>query len=285
MGIDPHKVVRNIHWVTPYNLQHKMLHKIIRYIHRITQHNIRMGKISFNMKYVEHASTLDKSLHKYVNYEPWLSKKITETLNRDDVVCDIGAYRGYYSLLFNELVSSPKNIYSFEPDPYNSKLLKKNIAKTRLIRKYVSDVDDHENVSLDNLFDNNSSNVKPTVLKIDIDGGEIQLIRGGRKFLEKCRPKIFMEIHPIQIKKIEEKGVEELFEVLFVHYKIMQMKNHWGRMKGYDAWNNTSTHVWEEVDKDFLIRYCNDIIEDNIYRKAAIYNNTILPRGFAIFCG
>ena len=258
--------------------------KIIKLIHNNTPHNIKIGDIEFNINHVEHGSTLDNSLHRYGNYEPWFGLKLIETLSRDDIVCDIGAYRGYYSLLLNGIVSSPENIYSFEPDPVNSGLLKKNIPNTNLIKKCVSDVNDNGNVSLDVFFNDYPEFKKPTALKIDVDGAEIKLIRGCLKLIDECHPKIFMEVHPIQIRKVEDKGIEAMFDILFSHYKVMYMKNHWGRMKGYDEWNGKSTHEWEEADKDMLIKYCYEIINDNIKRKATIYNNAVLPRGFAIYC-
>lgn len=262
----------------------KIMHRVIKYIHRQIPHPVKVGDIKFKMSQVDLGSTLDKSLHRYGNYEPWLNLKMIETLKKDDVIYNIGAYRGYYSLLLNEIVSSPKNIYSFEPDPYNSRALKKNISKTTLIKKCVSDNDVNGNISLDNFFDNNLGYKKPTALKIDVDGAEIKLIRGCVKLIENYRPKIFMEVHPIHIHKLEDKGIEAMFDILYSHYKVMYMKNHWGRVKGYDEWNGKGTHEWEETDKDKLINYCYEIINDNIDRKAAIYNNRVLPRGFVIFC-
>ena len=266
------------------SLLNKAVHRIIRNIHSITPHNITIGNISFNINYVEYGSTLDKSVHKYGNYEPWLGMKIIETLNKDDIVCDIGAHHGYYSMLLNGIVSSPRNIYSFEPDTANTKLLRKNISNTTVIEKCVSDVDDDNNVSLDVFFEKNPGYKKPTALKIDVDGAEIKLIKGAVKLIEENRPKIFMEVHPIQIEKYEEKGIETMFDILFSHYRVMFMLNHWGKVKGYDEWEGKSTHEWEEADRDRLVRYCHDIIDDNINRRAAIYNNKIMPRGFAIYC-
>jgi hypothetical protein len=262
----------------------KVIHRIIRDIHFWTPHTVECRDIKFKMSFIELGSTLDKSLHRYGNYEPWLSSTLMEELNQDDIVCDIGAYRGYYSLLLHQIVFSPKNIYTFEPDPTNSRYLTKNISKTTLIKKLVSDKDDNENISLNNLFIDNLELAPPTALKIDVDGGEIKLIKGSVKFIENHHPKIFMEVHPIQIQQFEANGIETMFDILFEHYQIMYMKNHWGRAKGYDDWNGKGTHEWEPIQRDELVAYCHEIINDNIGRRASIYNNAILPRGFAIYC-
>ncbi len=226
-----------------------------------------------------------KSIHKYGCYKPWFVEKILKTVIKDDIVCDVGSNVGYYSLLFSKILSSPQNIYSFESDLYFIKYFNKNRSTTNIVNKYVSDgiKEDSGSVSLDSYFLDNDQHKPSNFLKVDIDGFEVNLVRGAENLIEKHHPKILMEIHPRQIKSIQDDGIEYMFNFLGKHYKFEYIANHWGKIKGYDEWKGVSAHEWEEVGQEFLINYCNEKINDNKYRKAAIHKTRILPKGFGFF--
>ncbi len=60
-------------------------------------------------------------------FEPYETTLIESVVKPGDVVLDIGANIGYYTLIFARLVGEQGRVYAFEPDPTNFQLLKKNI--------------------------------------------------------------------------------------------------------------------------------------------------------------
>lgn len=143
-------------------------------------------------------------------------------VNKNDVCFDIGANVGIYSLLFSKLA---KKVYSFEPVPRNVTYLYKNM--------YVNNVTNNEicafaigrmtNLALFNIssnwaqgkFGNSGSpvasvslddickkiDVMPSVVKIDVEGVELDVIKGARTMITKCKPTILISFHGIRVKK------------------------------------------------------------------------------------
>jgi len=160
--------------------------------------------------------------------EPFATKAFHEELSRGDVVVDIGANIGYYVLLEAMLVGKEGRVYAIEPVPQNVDLLKKNIKLNNysnvevfqlaignenkkdliylsskrncgsMIKKAVMSTYKDEMlvkvVSLDKFLENKPF---PDLIRMDVEGYEIKIIRGMKKILESNKPlKIFVEIHP-----------------------------------------------------------------------------------------
>ncbi len=164
---------------------------------------------------------LDKSdaLHLSVNrdWDPFSTSIMQKLVKEGDVVFDIGANIGFYTLLFSKLVGEEGKVYAFEPDPENFSILKKNIEANNinnviLINKAVSDKNEEvdfyinqsntsgnsmfkenlnqiasssikvEAISLDKYFKNN---IKVDFVKIDIEGAEVRALKGMEKILAK----------------------------------------------------------------------------------------------------
>ena len=74
---------------------------------------------------------LDKndSLNLSINgiYEEFETDLVKKEIHKGDVVIDIGANIGYYTIMFAKLVGDSGKVIAFEPDPTNYELLKKNI--------------------------------------------------------------------------------------------------------------------------------------------------------------
>jgi len=76
-------------------------------------------------------------------YEPFETELVRKEVKKGDVVLDIGANIGYYTLIFAKLVGQEGEVLAFEPDPNNFALLKKNIEingyrNVSLLQKAVS---------------------------------------------------------------------------------------------------------------------------------------------------
>lgn len=114
----------------------------------------------------------EKSPHRYLAAEFDISE--------DDVLADVGAAEGNFSLSVIERV---RKVYLFESDPEWIEALEKTFepwrSKVEIIPKYISDKNDQRNCTGDVFF----SDRELTFLKIDVDGGERNLLFGFENIL------------------------------------------------------------------------------------------------------
>jgi len=172
----------------------------------------------------------------YEEFETDIVKKIIKT---GDVVFDIGANIGYYTLIFAKLVSNSGVVFSFEPEPTNYELLKKNVTinehtNVKLYSKAVSNlnqtqklfldkknkgghslidkIDDRESIAIESIrIDDHFKNKKIDFIKIDIEGFEFEAIKGMSELLKKLSTvKIMTEFNPYLLEKSEIQPEEYL---------------------------------------------------------------------------
>lgn len=60
-------------------------------------------------------------------YEPEKTQAIIENVKDGDVVYDIGAHVGYFTILMSRIVGDKDHIYSFEPRPITHHFLKTHV--------------------------------------------------------------------------------------------------------------------------------------------------------------
>lgn len=63
------------------------------------------------------------------DFEPEVTEVFLSHVMPGDVVLDIGAHIGYYTVLAARSVGNEGRVIAFEPDPQNYSLLVKNVAK------------------------------------------------------------------------------------------------------------------------------------------------------------
>lgn len=145
---------------------------------------------------------------------------------KGDVIVDIGANMGYYTLLASKIVGDSGKVYAFEPDPTNYSVLCKNVALNEIknaitIQKAVSDKNgsmtlylDGKDIGAHTLYKNGKARKSVVVdsitldeyfkgkeypiniIKMDIEGAEMAAMRGMGKIIKLNDDlKIFMEFH------------------------------------------------------------------------------------------
>ncbi len=163
-------------------------------------------------------------------YEPHLLQTLKQHLKQGDCCMDIGANLGYFTSVMSHLVGDDGEVIAFEPLPNNVKVLEQNIAlegleNVKIEPKAVSDsvgtaclviqgdIDFTGTASLTEVYDWGGERAevpvpvitldsyvaelskRPSLLKIDVEGAELQALRGAKNVLSTARPILLIEIH------------------------------------------------------------------------------------------
>ena len=161
------------------------------------------------------------NMRQKINYEKLL---YLNEIKNDNIVLDIGANKGYYTSLFSTLVGRLGEVHSFEPVPESYKELKnlktrfENVFKNNLAVSKESgtatinyDPFDSEKATLIDStlslpkksqtevisIDEYVENLKLTIvhfIKCDVEGLELEVVRGAMNTLKTLKPKVSLEI-------------------------------------------------------------------------------------------
>ena len=148
----------------------------------------------------------------YEGVEPEVIHALKRLLKKGMHFFDVGAYKGYYSLMASELVGEEGKVVAFEPDRESFNYLIKNIHINKIsniIAKNIalldfegrSEIESYrtggsqvvEVKTLDSVV--NDLNIIPDIIKIDVEGAEYSVLRGGEELLKNYHPKLIIEIH------------------------------------------------------------------------------------------
>ncbi|MBI2013509.1 MAG: FkbM family methyltransferase [Candidatus Colwellbacteria bacterium] len=154
-----------------------------------------------------------------------LSLYLAKTLKSSDIFYDVGANYGFYSALAKALVRDGE-IHAFEPHPLLTECLNKSfpsgvfinqaaladkVGEITLYDKYVNghsggstilegvgEISANRShalkISAISLDDYVKTRRPPTIVKIDVEGAESLVIRGGAQTLKKHKPVVIMEV-------------------------------------------------------------------------------------------
>lgn len=160
-------------------------------------------------------------------YEKPTQKHFTSIIKKGDVVFDIGANVGFYSLLSSILVGEQGKVVAFEPFLKNIAYLKShiklnNIKNIHVIpyavskKKQFSFFKIEGSSSMGHLSETGDIKVKsvnldllihtkkipvPNLIKIDVEGSEYDVFLGARTSLKRYHPTIILSTHGKEIHK------------------------------------------------------------------------------------
>lgn len=181
-----------------------------------TVHEFRMA--------LDQADLIQRCILYSGNWEPEISSFLQQELTEDDVFYDVGANVGFTS--FVALTKGVKHVFAFEPDPINLQVFNTNLNLNKdlrdrctIIGKAISESPGRlsfthapsANMGLGKLSSSGGSNtievdvttldafvagcegvIAPTVIKIDVEGWELQVLRGGIKTITNHRPRLIV---------------------------------------------------------------------------------------------
>ena len=156
-------------------------------------------------------------------------------LGAGKVFFDIGANVGYYTILASRAVGRAGSVVAFEPVVRNLVFLQRHVdlnraANVKILPFALSEKNSIASFSLGNnsamghLVESNGAsngknndlvyvptvsldeiaaklNLAPDVMKIDVEGAEMDVFRGGRETLAKAKPVIFLSTHSPQLRR------------------------------------------------------------------------------------
>jgi FkbM family methyltransferase len=155
------------------------------------------------------------------SYEYDKQRVFQKTVRAGATVYDIGANVGFYTLLASRLVGPSGQVFAFEPAPGNCRLLRKHlemngVSNVSLIEKAVfsSNGEGHFNCSANrsmghldasgtlsvptvtiDAFAFDQTMPGPEVIKIDVEGAELEVLTGACQTIRHYRPVILLATH------------------------------------------------------------------------------------------
>ena len=153
-------------------------------------------------------------------YEQEKQRRFAAELRAGQVVYDIGANVGFYTLLASRRVGADGRVFAFEPSPDNVRHLRQHLELNRCRNAVVFDcalADKEEEAGFDDttcytgrLAASGRVKVKvrtldwllargqiapAEIVKIDVEGAELAVLKGGENFFRCCRPALFLATH------------------------------------------------------------------------------------------
>ena len=160
------------------------------------------------------------------SYEYRERKAFEACVRAGRVVFDVGANVGYYTLLASVLVGPQGRVFAFEPVPSNLRLLKAHLRlnRTENVEVVKAAVAEHagyghfasgNNLSTGHLAAHGGFAVRivwlddlvrrgelppPDYMKIDVEGAELEVLRGSESILTDHHPVLFLATHSRQLR-------------------------------------------------------------------------------------
>lgn len=118
-----------------YPLIRKISEKILPSKYNPEWKKIENGLLKGREIYVTKDSTID------LMFEELHDDFMFKFISKNDIVFDIGAHIGSNSMCFSQIVGEKGKIFSFEPNPFNIKLFKKNLGRNEDLKKNIEILD------------------------------------------------------------------------------------------------------------------------------------------------
>jgi|GEM_PF-1086539 len=161
-------------------------------------------------------------------HEPVCTRVYLQHLRKGDHILDVGSNLGYYAVLAGRAIGPTGRVLGFEPARDVYSILERNVARSGLknirvfpwaisdrsepIEFYGSEIPSWGSLirekdllqgkptpvqakKLDDILDE-FPDFRPTVLRMDVEGGELMALEGAQRLIQKHRPRILVEIHP-----------------------------------------------------------------------------------------
>jgi len=182
--------------------------------------------------YLDLKERSDRNMYINNQFEKYNCLFLSKILKENSTFFDIGGYRGYYSILAHHFMKGTGDIVIFEPDKKNYFYIKETIKKNKIknikienlaisktsgkVPFYISNSESTHSLGKanDNFFEGKFTQIKkifvntisldeyltktsyyPDIIKIDVEGAELDVLKGMKNNIKKRKPEILLEIH------------------------------------------------------------------------------------------
>jgi len=167
-------------------------------------------------------------------------------INEGDTVIDAGAFIGDHTIAYAHAVGSMGQVHAFEPNPLAMKCLEHNVQGLPWVRIYERGLGDKDEQRV-SLSGNNGNaagaylgdhmpvgrvsinrlddyNLKPNLIKFDIEGCELKALRGAEETIRRHRPKLILEMNWVALQRqgFDYSGIYQWLREHYYNWMIMQ---------------------------------------------------------------
>ena len=197
---------------------------------------------------------VELSLHETGTYEKGILAFLQANLRKGDCFVDVGANIGLMSIFASNCVGNEGQVLAYEAHPKTAELLKENIELNQLMNiqvcQYALGSEEGQTKIYDNWQINRggaslivktedsiaydidihrldavlSTNLHPKIIKIDVEGFELEVLKGASETIKKFQPILIVEFSEIR-ENFHESG-EQLVEIIktFGNYRFYKLK-------------------------------------------------------------
>ena len=200
---------------------------------------------------------VSSDIYRFGFIEPNVARSIIKFVSKNDVVIDVGAHFGFFTILMAELVGAKGKVHSFEPIPSTFNVLKKNTDSFQNIQinreaiwrfndqLYLNDYGLNDSafnsyrdsrglnkrkikrvkvkaINLDEYI--KIKKINPKFIKIDAESTEFEVLEGMDFILKNIKPVICLEIGDLGVKGAK-KSRNVIEHLLSYGYEVFEFNN------------------------------------------------------------
>lgn len=211
-----------------------------------------LGKIKFDMKLDPANGGVDMDIFADKYYESKILELVGSLLKKEDTFIDIGANIGQHSMYASYFC---KHVYSFEPVKKLFNQFNESISKNLILnistynyalgnekkrmpiysngvsmaassintvknKKYIQDI---QILRFDDVYEKMNIG-KAELIKIDVEGYELEVLLGAKEYIKKYKPKILLEFSPYFYRRIDATISDKIISFLVdSKYKVYDL--------------------------------------------------------------
>jgi FkbM family methyltransferase len=194
---------------------------------------------------------------------------IEPNLKEGEIFIDIGAGFGVYSLLASRIVGHQGKVYAFEPDAAAAEFCQRNLRMNKVFNvdlmrlaisnrtgpRVISNFPGSANQILEDVPSAQSEGTLveattlddfcakrgliPNMVKVDVEGHEVEVIEGGMQTLRKSKTALILEVHD---RILHDRGIDPAAFIHQTECVCGSQACHLDTRTGYPA-SSTNTHV------------------------------------------